>query len=123
MSPEPAAARRAAAAVGRAGRRAIEVSRHACRQPLAAEPDVTLCSDALQMLARSPFIAIRSIRCEAHDGVLTLRGRVPSFYLKQIALATVRRSQAREVHNEVEVGIGTGRATLWTVDGSTTLPR
>jgi hypothetical protein len=36
-------------------------------------------------LAKSPYEAIRSVSCRMNDGVLTLSGRVPSYYLKQIA--------------------------------------
>jgi hypothetical protein len=31
------------------------------------------------------YPALRGVRCEYADGVLTLRGSVPSFYLKQVA--------------------------------------
>jgi hypothetical protein len=38
-------------------------------------------------LRTSPFAAVRYLRCEFRDGVLTLSGRVPTFYTKQIALS------------------------------------
>jgi hypothetical protein len=34
---------------------------------------------------RSPYLPLRNIRCFVHDGVLTLRGHVPTYYLKQLA--------------------------------------
>lgn len=36
-------------------------------------------------LLKSPYGAIRSVSCEMTDGVLTLTGCVPSYYLKQVA--------------------------------------
>jgi osmotically-inducible protein OsmY len=34
---------------------------------------------------------VRTLEVEAHDGVVTLRGRVPSFYARQLAIACARR--------------------------------
>lgn len=31
------------------------------------------------------YFVLRSVACEYHEGVLILRGRAPSFYLKQVA--------------------------------------
>ena len=36
------------------------------------------------------YPALRSIQCEFHEGVLVLRGRVTSYYLKQLAQEMVR---------------------------------
>lgn len=44
---------------------------------------------ARSRLQGSPYFAIRDIGCAYQDGVLTLRGCVPSHYLKQVAQATV----------------------------------
>lgn len=124
MSPEPAAARRAAAASGCTARRGGGELRQIARQTAVVDPDAGLRAAAQRLLARSPFLGVRSIRCEARDGVLTLRGRVASFYLKQIALATVRKlEQAREVRNEVDVCAAPGRATMWADTPSPGLPR
>jgi osmotically-inducible protein OsmY len=44
------------------------------------------------------------ISCEFHEGVLTLRGRVSTFYLKQVAQEMIRRLDgAGEVNNRLEV--------------------
>ncbi|MBX3415158.1 MAG: hypothetical protein KF708_20910 [Pirellulales bacterium] len=40
-------------------------------------------------LAGSGYAVLRQVKCEYHQGTLTLRGRVPSYYLKQIAQAKV----------------------------------
>lgn len=34
---------------------------------------------------RSPYLPLRYIECRLDDGVLVLRGRVPTYYLKQLA--------------------------------------
>lgn len=36
-------------------------------------------------LRRSRYWAVRHASCQLQDGVLTIHGRVPSYYLKQIA--------------------------------------
>lgn len=33
----------------------------------------------------TPFLDLRQISCDYHEGVLVLRGRLPSYYLKQMA--------------------------------------
>jgi hypothetical protein len=34
---------------------------------------------------KSPYGAIRAVSCQMNDGLLTLSGCVPSYYLKQVA--------------------------------------
>jgi hypothetical protein len=40
-------------------------------------------------LRRSSYFELRSVSCDFHGGTLTLRGRVPSYHLKQLAQASV----------------------------------
>jgi osmotically-inducible protein OsmY len=40
-------------------------------------------------LRGNSYLALKNISCEFADGVLTLRGCLPSYYLKQIAQETV----------------------------------
>jgi osmotically-inducible protein OsmY len=48
--------------------------------------------------------ALRDIFCHYHDGVLTLRGRLPTYYLKQRAQEAVAGIGGVErVANEIEV--------------------
>jgi osmotically-inducible protein OsmY len=55
-------------------------------------------------LRRSSYFELRDISCDFSGGVLTLRGRVPSYHLKQLAQATVADVPGViEVHNQVEV--------------------
>jgi osmotically-inducible protein OsmY len=59
---------------------------------------------AKQRLETSPHLALRSIVCGFHEGVLVLRGTVASFFLKQLAQETVRSvSGVRLIENYVEV--------------------
>jgi hypothetical protein len=43
------------------------------------------CCAAEQLLARSPYAALRELSCEFDDGRLVLHGKVPTYYLKSIA--------------------------------------
>jgi len=56
-------------------------------------------------LHRSKYIELRAISCEFDEGVLTLRGRVPSYYLKQMAQSLVDGIPGvAELDNQLEVG-------------------
>lgn len=44
-----------------------------------------------QRLQESSYLGLRGVVCEYHEGVLILRGHVPSFYLKQLAQTLVRK--------------------------------
>lgn len=55
-------------------------------------------------LRRSPYFELRSVSCECHEGVLTLQGRVPSYYLKQLAQALLAELPGvARIDNRVEV--------------------
>jgi hypothetical protein len=66
-------------------------------------------------LRRSDYFAIRDVECEYDDGVLTMRGRLPSFFLKQMAQSAVAhrlRGSSVIIDNQLEVtplpsGVGT----------------
>ena len=40
-------------------------------------------------LAKSPYLPLRRLVCHYRDDTLTLRGSVPTFYLRQLALALI----------------------------------
>ena len=46
---------------------------------------------ARDCLQRSPYGPIRNVSCECRQGVLFLRGPLPTFYLKQLAQEAVAR--------------------------------
>jgi hypothetical protein len=50
------------------------------------------------------YVDMQSLACEFHEGALTIRGRLDSYYLKQLAQESVRRIRSVEVIvNVVEV--------------------
>ena len=52
----------------------------------------------------SGYSELRRIACDLHDQVLTLRGRVSSYYLKQLAQSLVFTVDGvRELNNQLEV--------------------
>ena len=59
---------------------------------------------ARDCLQRSPYRPIRNVSCECRQGVLFLRGPLPTFYLKQLAQEAVARVQGiLQVVNETVV--------------------
>ena len=61
-------------------------------------------AEAHSRLRKSGYHELHLVSCDFHEGVLTLRGRVSSFYLKQIAQELIRRLKGvEEVNNRLEV--------------------
>lgn len=59
---------------------------------------------ASECLQNSPYYDIRRVLCEYDHGILFLRGRLPSFYHKQLAQeAVVRVRGVSQVINDIEV--------------------
>ena len=59
---------------------------------------------ARDCLQRSPYGPIRSVSCECRQGVLFLRGSLPTFYLKQLAQEAVAKVKGiLQVVNETVV--------------------
>ena len=59
---------------------------------------------AQRRLWEARFRFSRSISCQYHEGVLLLRGQVPTYYLKQIAQTVVARVPGVEhVDNRIHV--------------------
>ena len=55
-------------------------------------------------LRRNPYLALKSVSCEWRDGVLVLRGCLPSYYLKQVAQEVVARLEGvQAVDNQLQV--------------------
>jgi hypothetical protein len=60
--------------------------------------------ERLTTCLRQTYFPLRAVQCEYYQGVVVLRGRVPSFFLKQIAQALVTRSiEVKRVVNLLEV--------------------
>lgn len=59
---------------------------------------------AVSRLRRSPYPEVHRVTCEFHEGMLCLHGRVPSYYLKQIAqTAILGMDGVDEIRNQLEV--------------------
>ena len=60
--------------------------------------------EAQSQLRKSGYYELHVVSCDFHEGVLTLRGRVSSFHLKQVAQELMRQLDgAEEVNNRLEV--------------------
>ena len=56
-------------------------------------------------LQQSPYGSLRRVRCEMHEGMAVLHGKVPTFYLKQLAQELVKKIDTVElVVNRIHVG-------------------
>lgn len=57
-----------------------------------------------QRLGSSGYLALRRVRCECDGDVLSLRGCVPSYFLKQVAQAIAGDTAGiRRVDNQIQV--------------------
>ncbi len=66
---------------------------------------LTIAEAAHERLRSSPYRALRAVLCECDQGILLLRGHLPSFYYKQLAQEAVARVQGvSQVINEIKVG-------------------
>ena len=55
-------------------------------------------------LRRNPYLALRNVSCDCRGGVLVLRGRLPTYYLKQVAQEAVAHLEGVQgVDNRIEV--------------------
>jgi osmotically-inducible protein OsmY len=74
--------------------------------PLAVMPQ-QIVDFAEDCLRRNPYLAMENVRCDFHEGVLTLRGCLPTYYLRQMAQAAVGPvTGIQRVVNEIEVKRG-----------------
>jgi osmotically-inducible protein OsmY len=71
-------------------------------------PPATLVAELAENgLRKSPYLALSKVSCEYHDGVLTLRGCLPRYHLKQIAQEVVAEVPGVEhIENQIEVVAG-----------------
>jgi osmotically-inducible protein OsmY len=77
------------------------------REPVVSPPQVE--RDVIRAIVRirleqSSYRELRGVSCEFHEGVLTLRGRVSSYYLKQVAQTLIRGLDGiSQVNNRLSV--------------------
>jgi hypothetical protein len=61
---------------------------------------------AEQIFESSPYHAVRFLKCDYCDGVLTIQGRLPSYYLKQTAQNAVQGLDGvKRIVNLAEVAV------------------
>lgn len=65
-----------------------------------------LAAEVEMRLQTSPHLCLRSVTCDQREGVVVLRGRVPSYYHKQLAQELVRQIAGTfAIVNVVEVAV------------------
>jgi hypothetical protein len=75
--------------------------------------------EAMQRIQRSAYLPLRNLSCDCRQGVLVIRGRVPTYYLKQLAQTLISGLEGiREVENLIEVVLPGGRHTDRGTDNS-----
>ncbi len=74
-------------------------------QPGTDAPLMQLGELAEARLRANPYLALKSITCDCRLGMLVLRGRVATYYLKQMATAAVADLPGVcRVVNQIDVG-------------------
>ncbi len=59
---------------------------------------------AERCLRRNPYLALKNVSCDWRDGVLLLRGCLPSYYLKQVAQEAVSAVEGvGRIDNQIQV--------------------
>jgi BON domain len=83
-------------------------------------PKMELGERVEQDLREGPYSALRGVHCEFHEGIAILRGRLPTYYLKQVAQTLAAQSAGvRAIVNRIEVVPQPGRhAGPATADGA-----
>jgi osmotically-inducible protein OsmY len=72
--------------------------------PPIQEHDQLIQERTLGLLRSSGYGSLAKLDCQVADGVIVLAGRVPTFFLKQMAQTIVMRIQnARGIRNDVRV--------------------
>lgn len=78
------------------------------------EVDKPICSTTMERIARihlaqTGYHGLRKVECSFDNGTLTLRGRVRSYYQKQIAQEALRYVEhVKQLVNRIEVRHGNG---------------
>ena len=77
------------------------------REQFTLPHDATGCAvvdEARRLFEQSPYLPVRDLTCEFHEGALIIRGRVPTYYLKQVAQTIAQKvAGVEEILNRVEV--------------------
>ena len=80
------------------------IRRSECPAQPATSHSLDLAEAAGQRLRQSGYRPLWTITCHYHEGMVFLRGRVNSYYLKQLAQETIRNvAGVEQIVNEIEV--------------------
>lgn len=80
---------------------AAQASQRAAEQSAACDQPGDL---AQARLSTNPFLSLRCLRCQGQNGHVTISGRVPTGYLRDLSAMLVRSIDGvRRVTNEVEI--------------------
>jgi hypothetical protein len=67
-------------------------------------PQPAITDLAERCLRSNPYLALKNISCDLLDGVLVLRGCLPTYYLKQIAQEVVGHLEGvKRIENQIQV--------------------
>ena len=79
-----------------------ELIEYRFEQGTVLSPDADLAQRVRLYLARVGHRTVENLKVEVHDGIVTLRGRVPSYYTRQLAIACAQRvAGVREVNDQI----------------------
>jgi osmotically-inducible protein OsmY len=68
------------------------------------DPQTSPKAEAERRLRGNPYLALKNVSCGWLDGVLVLRGCLPSYYLKQIAQEAVAGLEGvQRIDNQIQV--------------------
>ncbi len=84
----------------------ISTVRELSRRPLKSDVahNEQIAQALCDRLQQSPYLAIRQLTCEFREGAATLRGTVPTYHTRQIALATAKSVEGvKSVDDRIEV--------------------
>ncbi|APW60559.1 BON domain-containing protein [Paludisphaera borealis] len=74
------------------------------QDPTVADGPAKLAEAIRSALGRCGYSALKDVACDVTDGVALLRGRVPSYYLKQVAqMAAMDAAGVHSVVNRIDV--------------------
>jgi osmotically-inducible protein OsmY len=77
---------------------------HALPTPVKENSPARIEAEAQRRLRGSSSYAMRSVVCEYRDGMLVLKGQLPSYYHKQVAQELVQQIQGvKGIENQIGV--------------------
>ena len=74
--------------------------------PQDSNPEAAMAETVRSKLAETGYHCLKGLTCRYHEGILTLHGSVPSFYMKQVAQTVANSMDAvSQVVNRIEVQV------------------